>query len=580
MRNKLLVAGTLALAMTCTTVFSSITPAVVKAASVSTVQTQTAENSDDYVYCYAGLTWAEYWKAEGVMAAGDSTSSDTADTHGEKDKGAFDVVTRATTNHGLHRGSYQCIAVIKTAESEYKVSHWSADGQTVYFTDGTSAGWSKDKDKDKDKVIATLTLGDGTKQTMTEYDVLGLKYVPVKVKSSDYASFKEKYYVVENDRTLIGGYGENNLKAYEVTASVDKNTNGLKTAEKQSDGSFAFTQRNNDGSSSGIKDQALKTADLSNMGATVQSANGSYGEFLRVDFTKNYGDLGANMQAVKWTYYGKDSTRSKALATYGTKFAADNWMHKSMGIQLGLTDSIRCQLPKGYDGTGYWSLTIYALGYADSTYNFEATSDNIVKPSEEPGDATNLKALYESASKLNKADYTEASWKSFEVEFDETKDLLAKENATQSELDEQYTHLDAAIKALVKVTKPTEPTTGAKNDTTTASKPNTTTALKKANVKLSKPVLKVGKTTKNKAKVTWKKVKKATGYEIQYTTKGFGNKKATKTIKVSKAKITSAQLKKLTKKTKYKVRIRAVYTKAGYQTATSKWSAIKTVKTK
>ena len=49
MRNKLLVAGTLALAMTCTTVFSSITPAVVKAASVSTVQT--AENSDDYVYC-------------------------------------------------------------------------------------------------------------------------------------------------------------------------------------------------------------------------------------------------------------------------------------------------------------------------------------------------------------------------------------------------------------------------------------------------------------------------------------------------------------------------------------------------
>ena len=84
----------------------------------------------------------------------------------------------------------------------------------------------------------------------------------------------------------------------------------------------------------------------------------------------------------------------------------------------------------------------------------------------------------------------------------------------------------------------------------------------------------------SKPKVTWKKVKKATGYEIQYTTKGFGNKKATKTIKVSKAKITSAQLKKLKKKTRYKVRIRAVYTKAGYQTATSKWSAIKTVKTK
>lgn len=46
---------------------------------------------------------------------------------------------------------------------------------------------------------------------MTEYDVLGLKYVPVKVKSSDYASFKEKYSVVENNGTLISGYGEKKI---------------------------------------------------------------------------------------------------------------------------------------------------------------------------------------------------------------------------------------------------------------------------------------------------------------------------------------------------------------------------------
>lgn len=439
MRNKLLVAGTLALAMTCTTVFSSITPAVVKAASVSTVQTQAAENSDDYVYCYAGLTWAEYWKAEGVTAAGDTTSSDTADSHDEKDKGAFDAVTRATVNHGLHRGSYQCTAVIKTAEGEYKVSHWSSDGKTVYFTDGTSAGWNR----------GTLTLTDGTKQTMTEYDVLGLKYVPVKVKSSDYASFKEKYSVVENNGTLIGGYGEMNLQAYKVTASVDKDTNGLKTAEKQSDGSFTFTQRSN-GSSSGIKNEPLKTAALNNMGATVKDANGSYGEFLRVDFTENYGDLGANMQAVKWTYYGNDSTRSNALATYGTKFAADNWMHKKMGIQLGLTDSIRCQLPKGYDGTGYWSLTIYALGYADSTYNFEATDANIVKPSTNAGDTTKLNELVSSVKDLNKSDYTEKSWNSFETELKEAKDILAKEAPTQSEVDEAVEHLTAAKNALDK----------------------------------------------------------------------------------------------------------------------------------
>lgn len=1045
MRNKLLVAGTLALAMTCTTVFSSITPAVVKAASVSTVQTQTAENSDDYVYCYAGLTWAEYWKAEGVTAAGNTTSSDTADSHGEKDKGAFDAVTRATANHGLHRGSYQCTAVIEGEKGTYSISHWT-DANTAILTNGEKITFTR----------GAIKTSDGTEDTMKDYKVYGLKYVPVAVKSSDFEAFKAKYSVVENDSTLIGGYGENYLKAYEVTASVDKNTNGLKTAEKQSDGSFTFTQRNNNGSSSGIKDQDLKTADLNNMGATVKDASGSYGEFLRVDFKENYGDLGANMQAVKWTYYGNDSTRSKALATYGTKFAADNWMHKKMGIQLGLTDSIRCQLPEGTDGTGYWSLTIYALGYADSTYNFEATDANIVKPDTNAGDKIKLNELVSSVEGLNPSDYTEKSWNSFEIELKEAKDILAKEAPNQAEVDEAIKHLTDAKNALDKYvygtanlsyadfyygelndveedaeinldaedkaasyresgmydavssattnkyksffsstysedntngqggsiigmkdvniavptslyenakkaisnkkecsnklleiissmklsdttpseykilngdgtltamksdvtedtsdtltiktqssygqyevdpvtsensplsklsakdsllgiivedkdgnkygmehleniwvggkfafavtdgfkekhgntidykrheslqgktikkvtylvkdgadivintnlkcktlavsdsikatandnfkdgatvsvdttavpsgsnytlssvrmgktvltegadytyanntltikatdntgvgsysmvftdntyvnfkkyvnnitsikingvektgkggikatdlfdadgninfnaaikgkdgsstpvfadksasytieltstgypsvsgtvqlntsileasikkaealdsskytaetwkslqtalteakeaksantqtivdaanTKLTEALSGLKEKTVTPSKPatekknNTTPALKKANVKLSKPVLKVGKTTKNKAKVTWKKVKKATGYEIQYTTKGFGNQKATKTIKVSKAKITSAQLKKLKKKTRYKVRIRAVYTEAGYQTATSKWSAIKTVKTK
>lgn len=569
MRNKLLVAGTLALAMTCTTVFSSITPAVVKAASVSTVQTQTAENSDDYVYCYAGLTWAEYWNDEEVMAAGDTTSSDTVDSNNEKDKGAFDAVTRATVNHGLHRGSYQCTAVIEGEKGTYSISHWTdantailANGKKITFTSGA------------------IKTSDGTEDTMKDYKVYGLKYVPVAVSSSDFEAFKAKYSVVENNDTLIGGYKENNLKQYEVIASVDKDTNGLKTAKKKSDGSFTFTQRNNKGSSSGIKNQDLKTADLNKLDAQVHHAKGSYGEFLRVDFAKNYEDLGANMQAVKWTYYGNDKTRSNALATYGTKFAADNWIHAKKGIQLGLTDSTRCRLPKGTDGTGYWSLTIYALGYHDFTYNFEATDANIAGANI-AGDNTKLNELVSSVKGLKKSDYTEKSWNNFEIELNKAKVILAKEAPTQAEINEAVEHLTEALSDLKeKAVTPSKPATPSNPGTTTTKKPATKPALKKANVKLSKPVLKVGKTTKNKAKVTWKKVKKATGYEIQYTTKGFGNKKATKTIKVSKAKITSAQLKKLKKKTRYKVRIRAVYTKAGYQTATSKWSAIKTVKTK
>ena len=81
------------------------------------------------------------------------------------------------------------------------------------------------------------------------------------------------------------------------------------------------------------------------------------------------------MYAIRWDYYGNGD---KVLASYGTKFAADNWMHKVMGIQLGLTDSLRCTLPEGTDGTGYWKITIHALGYADASYTFEATKANIV----------------------------------------------------------------------------------------------------------------------------------------------------------------------------------------------------------
>uniref|UniRef100_UPI00402681A3 fibronectin type III domain-containing protein n=1 Tax=Anaerobutyricum hallii TaxID=39488 RepID=UPI00402681A3 len=186
-----------------------------------------------------------------------------------------------------------------------------------------------------------------------------------------------------------------------------------------------------------------------------------------------------------------------------------------------------------------------------------------------------LEASIKKAEALDSSKYTAETWKALQTALTEAKEATSADSLTQAIVDAANTKLTEALSGLKEKT-----VTPSKPDTTTTKKPATKPALKKSNVKLSKPVLKVGKTTKNKAKVTWKKVKKATGYEIQYTTKGFGNKKATKTIKVSKAKITSAQLKKLKKKTRYKVRIRAVYTKAGYQTATSKWSAIKTVKTK
>ena len=287
---------------------------------------------------------------------------------------------------------------------------------------------------------------------MTEYDVLGLKYVPVKVKTSDLDALKASYRVIENGSELAGGYSEKNLVSYTgLVANVTENTNGLKTATKNEDGSFSFSARVNNGSESGIKDQALKTAPTAEeAGLKVKEASGSYGEFLRVDLTGNYGDLGSNLQTVTWTYYGDDSTYTNAKATYGTKFAADNWMHKAMGIQLGLTDSLRCTLPEGTDGTGYWTITLTALGYNDVTYKFQATEENIVKASEDKTiTTTELEAAIAKAEALKEAEYTAESWASMQMELQEAKDEL-KNPKTQATVDEAVSHLNAAVEALVK----------------------------------------------------------------------------------------------------------------------------------
>ena len=395
----------------------------------------------EYQYVYAGLTWGEYWAAEGVYAAGDTSSSEEKDSHSEFDTGAFDTVTRATANHGLHRGSYQTEATIIAEDgTRFDVSYWEDKGSTLYLTDGSKVKWNR----------GSITTEDGKTYTMDHYEIYGLKYVPVAVKTADFADFCKKYNVVQDGAVLSGGYSENNLQYYKgLVADVNAQTNGLKYVEKNGDG-FTFTARKSDGTASGIKDQALKTA--TGIKPSVKAASGSYGEFLRVDLNGNYGDLGANMQAVRWDYYGDDSTYTKCLASYGTKFAADNWMHKAMGIQLGLTKSARCKLPGGTDGTGYWKLTVYALGYNDYTYSFQATKENIVNPTMEPTDFTSLKTEVEAAKALVEKDYTIATWKSFAGELQEAEDILAKTDASQAEVNEALEHLQGAEKELQKVT--------------------------------------------------------------------------------------------------------------------------------
>ena len=449
-----------------------------------------------YKYVYAGLTWAQYWASEGVYNAANTASNGTKDSHDELDKGGFDTVTRATVNHGLHRGSYQCEAIMYDKNGgSYEISYWTSANDAV-LTDGTTVKLNQPE-------RGQITKADGSVVEFDHYNVVGLKYVPVAVKAEDYEAFKSQFKVVEDGSTVAGGFGENNLQSYSAVADVTAETNGLKEAVKGSDGTFTFKARTN-GTGSGLKDQALQTA--SNVTATVKEASGSYGEFLRVDITGDgYGALGAKMYAVKWDYYGNGD---KVLASYGTKFAADNWMHKAMGIQLGLTDSYRCQLPKGTDGTGKWKITVYAMGYADTVFEINATDANIVKPEAGEADTTALKAAVEKAEALKEADYTADSWKAMQLELQEAKDLLAKEKPTQAEVDEATTHLNAAVEALVKadtkvtVTLNKKTATVYKGKTTTLKATVTGTAAAKVTFTSSNP--KVAAVNKTTGKVTAK----------------------------------------------------------------------------
>ena len=389
-------------------------------------------------YLYASLTYEEYWNGEGVYAADNTSSSEEADSRGEYDKGGYDAVTRATSNHGLHRGSFQQDVTIHTESGK--------DYYPLYWTDANNF-----VDREDGKTYNKTEIG------IKSYEVTGIKYVPVAVRAQDYAQFVKDYEVTLNGETLYGGYSEKNLTAYtNLVAEVTANTNGLKAATL-TDGKWSFGARQT-GTDSGLKDQALTTAEGTE--GAVKTYSGNFGEFLRFDINGNYGGLGSAMQTVKWTYYGSDSTYTKAVATYGTKFAADNWMHKSMGIQLGLTDSIRCQLPEGTDGTGYWAITVYGLGYADHTEKFEVTAENLptkVAPMTDE-QKTQLTALKDQAGEIL-AKYDDETIKvtpalaALKEHYDEAVALLANADATEPEAAELLSELPALIEAAKPQTK-------------------------------------------------------------------------------------------------------------------------------
>ena len=402
------------------------------------------------IYAYASLSYNEYWANEGVYAAGNNSSSEELDGHSELDKGGYDAVSRATTNHGLHRGSFQQTAVIEATTADGQtismgVDHWSEDNTKFYDANGT--------EYTVDRTAKPMSISYKTRQgretvTVTasfkDYKINGIKYVPVAVDAADYQDFCKSYAVVKNGQSVQGGYSEGKLSSYTGVADVTAQTNGLKTATK-TDAGYTFSARQT-GSDSGLLDQA-QANDGTGVTTEVKKYSGNYGEFLRVDLNGTYGALGSAMQTVKWTYYGNDSEYKTPVATYGTKFAADNWMHKSNGIQLGLTDSIRCQLPEGTDGTGYWSLTVYGLGAADYTTKFEVTKDNL--PAEKTPMTDEQKAKLQELAKTasDLAAKNPSNKAALEEHSKEATDMAANTEATEGEAAELITELEGLIKA-------------------------------------------------------------------------------------------------------------------------------------
>lgn len=170
----------------------------------------------------------------------------------------------------------------------------------------------------------------------------------------------------------------------------------------------------------------------------------------------------------------------------------------------------------------------------------------------------------------------------------EAAELLANESSTSADAADLINELTELLKPYQSTEAPTPSTP----DSTTASKPHTTTAAKPATkpattakkpnttatkVKLAKQTTKVKANGKKKIKVSWKKDKKASGYEITYSTKK--SFKGKKTIVVKSNKTTSKVVKKLTSKKKYFVKVRS-YKQVGKTKTYGAYSKVKTVKVK
>lgn len=245
------------------------------------------------------------------------------------------------------------------------------------------------------------------------------------------------------------------------------------------------------------------------------------------------------------TYYAQSATISDGkvelteAASPNTDYTviveSGNYADKSISITSALAD-----------------INDYAdkITLSESSYVYDGTEKKPVVTIEGLEEGTDFTVAYTNNVNAGKATVTVTGTGNYTGTVSKEFEITQKTNTTQ--------------------TTPTTSGTSANNNTNT--KKVTQTKVKVAKVK--KLTLKALKS--KKIKITWKKVAKATGYEIQYSTnKNF--KKATK-VTVKKASKVSKTISKLKAKKKYYVRIRAYKTVSGNK-YTGSWTK-KSVKTK
>ena len=297
-----------------------------------------AETETSYVYGTARLTWEEFWEGEGVTY--DKTLdfagvNDVLDSEGVSDLGGYDAVTRATSKHGVHRGSAHYANLLHAVDGDGKAIsvylHDLTDGDTVGDMFGVGSVFYG-----LEGTYSLAEQGSATAYTVTGVEVTGYRAWPVKVSESQAEAAAEAIGFVADD-------------------SVTEETGRLKTVQVTRKGVAVSSATDSAGILAGFD------------GKVTVSYDDKYGDYLLVQLSDCPEDWGKNLLGARYAYFGDvnpaEDLTADPIATYGTKYAADTWW-KANGtlLQFGMNTSHR---HGGEEQYGYWQITIMAEGYED-----------------------------------------------------------------------------------------------------------------------------------------------------------------------------------------------------------------------